>query len=335
MPFHRLSAMVRGAVDVGGTAKTVDLGVVFGGGDPQPEPTQGQSDLVIVYRTQRDSRVRPAHAALEGRTWAIDDPRAPAPPLGYGCRCHTDIVKRSELAKPPTTEVAALKKFPELDENVEQYMGKEIAALYRAGDLKAKDLLTETGDPINLAQARVIAAARQAERSPTPGLTALAELNGMGLNDATVRAIAQKAQALIDNGAKPDDALRVTLSTSPRIALLRSRVPAVAVKRNALAIERLKATGLLRYDQPELPPPTPKAPTPREPTEAAAKVASAADQVTDAVVGLIASYRILAAHYRTLAKHAANAEQAAAFLKKAKEAEALADALGPESVTSG
>lgn len=34
-----------------------------------------------------DDRVRPSHAALHGTVWRLDDPRAPIPPLDYGCRC--------------------------------------------------------------------------------------------------------------------------------------------------------------------------------------------------------------------------------------------------------
>lgn len=43
----------------------------------------------LVFRTMRDSLVRPDHAALEGFTAAIDDPiwNWYSPPLGFGCRC--------------------------------------------------------------------------------------------------------------------------------------------------------------------------------------------------------------------------------------------------------
>lgn len=34
-----------------------------------------------------DDRVRPSHAALHGTVWRLDDPRAPIPPMDYGCRC--------------------------------------------------------------------------------------------------------------------------------------------------------------------------------------------------------------------------------------------------------
>lgn len=34
-----------------------------------------------------DDHVRPAHAALHGTIWRLDDPAAPIPPIGYGCRC--------------------------------------------------------------------------------------------------------------------------------------------------------------------------------------------------------------------------------------------------------
>lgn len=43
-----------------------------GGHDPESEP---------------DERVRDSHKALHGTVWRIDDPLAPVPPIGFGCRC--------------------------------------------------------------------------------------------------------------------------------------------------------------------------------------------------------------------------------------------------------
>lgn len=34
-----------------------------------------------------DDRVRPAHRALHGKIFRLDDPGAPVPPLDFGCRC--------------------------------------------------------------------------------------------------------------------------------------------------------------------------------------------------------------------------------------------------------
>lgn len=43
-----------------------------GGHDPDGEP---------------DEHVRDSHAALHGSIWNINNPLAPVPPIGYGCRC--------------------------------------------------------------------------------------------------------------------------------------------------------------------------------------------------------------------------------------------------------
>ena len=43
-----------------------------GGHDPEEEP---------------DEKVRDSHRALHGTVWRIDDPLAPVPPIGFGCRC--------------------------------------------------------------------------------------------------------------------------------------------------------------------------------------------------------------------------------------------------------
>lgn len=48
-----------------------------GGHDPEGEP---------------DSHVRDSHAALHGTVWNINDPLAPVPPIGYGCRCSMRFV---------------------------------------------------------------------------------------------------------------------------------------------------------------------------------------------------------------------------------------------------
>ena len=52
--------------------------------------------------------VRPAHAALHGTVWRLDDPRAPIPPLDYGCRC-----AMSYCAAPKTLAARALPEAPQ------------------------------------------------------------------------------------------------------------------------------------------------------------------------------------------------------------------------------
>jgi SPP1 gp7 family putative phage head morphogenesis protein len=52
-------------------------------------PEAMRQDEFWLYSTAKDDRVRRAHAALEGRVFRKDDPRARhfLPPLGFNCRC--------------------------------------------------------------------------------------------------------------------------------------------------------------------------------------------------------------------------------------------------------
>jgi SPP1 gp7 family putative phage head morphogenesis protein len=50
----------------------------------------------VQYRTVGDSRVRDEHAALDGKTYASDDPvwQRIAPPNGFNCRCSMVTLSR-------------------------------------------------------------------------------------------------------------------------------------------------------------------------------------------------------------------------------------------------
>jgi len=49
----------------------------------------------LRYKTKEDSRVRPSHALLDNKVWAIDDPvwKEIYPPNSYGCRCYVEQIK--------------------------------------------------------------------------------------------------------------------------------------------------------------------------------------------------------------------------------------------------
>jgi hypothetical protein len=91
----------------------------------------------------------------------------------------------------------------------------------------------------------VIAAARERGANPTKGLQALAELNGMGLDDRAVRAYASQAQDLIQSGASQEDALASVLGRATRVGSLASRDPKIRAARIKAATNRFLRTGLL------------------------------------------------------------------------------------------
>lgn len=70
------------------------------------------------YLAVRDSRTRPAHAALHGKVFRIDSPEwsVISPPNGYNCRCRARYMSDRELAQrglTPETDVRLLERTPE------------------------------------------------------------------------------------------------------------------------------------------------------------------------------------------------------------------------------
>ena len=63
----------------------------------------------LQYRTQRDDRVRPEHAALDGITLPPSDPfwESYYPPNGWNCRCTVVQVRRSKYPATPHDEAMA------------------------------------------------------------------------------------------------------------------------------------------------------------------------------------------------------------------------------------
>lgn len=64
-------------------------------------------EVYVQYHTQHDDRVRPAHAAWDGKVFRLDDPTRPVPPVDWGCRCYVSYV-----AKPETPAAEVLPKAP-------------------------------------------------------------------------------------------------------------------------------------------------------------------------------------------------------------------------------
>lgn len=76
--------------------------------------------VLVCFHTQQDDRVRPSHAALEGKVFRLDDPNRPSPPLDWGCRCYLEYVAPEdspvaavlpEAADDPTTPPVAFAEY--------------------------------------------------------------------------------------------------------------------------------------------------------------------------------------------------------------------------------
>lgn len=70
------------------------------------------------YLAVRDSRTRPAHAALHGKVFRLDSPEwsVIAPPNGYNCRCRARYLSQRELDKrglKPADDVRILERTPQ------------------------------------------------------------------------------------------------------------------------------------------------------------------------------------------------------------------------------
>ncbi len=73
----------------------------------------------LTYRTQRDSRVRDEHAALDGITLKVDHPfwNTWMPKNGWRCRCFTvskERAKVTDLSERDLTDLSDEKKFPKV-----------------------------------------------------------------------------------------------------------------------------------------------------------------------------------------------------------------------------
>jgi SPP1 gp7 family putative phage head morphogenesis protein len=73
----------------------------------------------LQYRTQRDSRVRDEHAALDGITLPVDHPfwKTYMPKNGWRCRCFTvskERAKVTDLADRDLSDLSDEKKFPKV-----------------------------------------------------------------------------------------------------------------------------------------------------------------------------------------------------------------------------
>lgn len=198
-------------------------------------------DLVLVFVTREDRRVRPEHAALHGRVWELDDHSAPVPPLAYGCRCEVQIQPRKIAEKRERDDAEeSLKRFPKLKENLAEYFPEDVAEEYGKGNLKPGDLIIpRTGDRISTEQARAIISARKHGASVTAGLQAVTLLTDRGISGTTLWKIVTAAKQGIASGQTPIQAATEAFRDTERRGLVTS-------KTTAKAAAELVATGLLK-----------------------------------------------------------------------------------------
>lgn len=112
----------------------------------------GEETVAHDPETPPDSRVRPAHAALHGRVFRLDE-SAPIPPLDYGCRCGIRYVAKpgtpaegligDKAETEPVTVAEAYRDFldtnaPKWEEIVDAAEGQRFPML--AAEAKAREL---------------------------------------------------------------------------------------------------------------------------------------------------------------------------------------------------
>jgi hypothetical protein len=251
MPISRNSDMVLGTVDELLAAYSADKG----GAGKLVDSGSASKDGVLIFHTQKDGRVRPEHAALEGRVWELDDADAPSPPLAPNCRCYVEIIPREQSAwAENTTPAESLATFNDLGKNLEQVYPADVVDAFSAGDLKASDLIIKrTGDRITTDQARAIIASRQANADPKAALKAVAELADKGLSGRVLSPIVKDARERMAAGASAHDAARQAIMATPK----RGYITAKNADDSARSLVRSRL-----LDGGEKPPPEKKSPAP-------------------------------------------------------------------------
>lgn len=181
-------------------------------------------DLVMVFRTRKDGRVRPEHAALEGRVWELNDPDAPTPPLAPGCRCEVHIEDRGPAEKAEAVLPAeSLAKFKDLEANLAQVYPEDVVAAYRSHLLPGDVIIQRTGDRITTAQARAIIAAHKVNESPRDALKAVAALADRGLSGRVLNGITAEAERRIAEGLTIREAAAAVLKAVERRGTVTAR----------------------------------------------------------------------------------------------------------------
>jgi len=172
------------------------------------------------FKTQEDERVRPEHAALNNTVWDADDPNAPVPPLGPGCRCYLqffaddketaeatgmDVVPRGT----PEPGKEALEEFWDVSEQSDESTdpGGAVTPVDTFGATTGKAIEErkvtpdeafdpDSGDTRPATEVSNLAKAKDQGRSKSSVIAATAQLQGLALTASTQRRIVKLANDL-------------------------------------------------------------------------------------------------------------------------------------------
>lgn len=257
-----------GSADVG---RPIALGVSSLGGSidvpldvgefPDSDELLDEDEIVYVYLTEADERVRPEHAALHGTVWDPDDPELPIPPLGPNCRCRLEArAKTKEIAaatgirqveaKPPEPGPEAMRAFWEDAEHSEtgeslkpqDTLGAKVGGMVDKGELSLENALDAGGEQLTALPAGTrnlvaegIANQGNSRKVAPLVFAAVVRLDAMGLNPARVRAALSLAKRLrasytSDIGAVTEALIRLRLGMIPgrSLAVTRQRAERAA-----------------------------------------------------------------------------------------------------------
>lgn len=191
--------------------------------DEEAQIEQGNAlgDMEQVFITKLDEKVRPSHAALHGTVWDADDPNAPVPPLGYGCRCKLEFRAKTDkiaaktglpkpIQNPPEAGNEALEGFwkdaRQSDESQDEggtvtpkdtfggIIGKEIEEK-NITPIDAFD--NETGDVRKGFEVKNIADAKVDNRSQASVLSGFAVLERFAISASQRKKIVSQAKELL------------------------------------------------------------------------------------------------------------------------------------------
>lgn len=191
--------------------------------------TRDLNDIVQIYMTQHDERVRPSHAALHATEWRPLDPNAPIPPLDWGCRCFLVYRARNPAAAKRTGLPLAPKRSPEPGDEAFQaffkgaktstespdpgqkvtpqmILGKQSGDLLVQGKINVSDIFDQNLITRNATTLRNIAEARAQKRSVTAVTAATVFLSeSFGLSSAVINRAAREAIILKQDNPKLTD----------------------------------------------------------------------------------------------------------------------------------